>query len=45
MSHHIQGLTQEGQLALLQKLLGAGLCFHAYQQLSYMILSKVRSEI
>jgi len=35
------GLSVDGQWALLQKLLGAGLCFHAYQQLSYMILSKV----
>lgn len=35
------GLSHEGLVALAQKILGAGLCFHAYQQLSYMILSKV----
>ncbi|GBF88877.1 phosphoenolpyruvate phosphate translocator chloroplastic-like [Raphidocelis subcapitata] len=35
------GLTNEGLLLMAQRLLGAGLCFHAYQQLSYMILSKV----
>lgn len=36
-----QGLSQDTQLMLAQRLLGAGLCFHAYQQLSYMILSQV----
>ena len=34
-------MSHDAQLALLQRLLGAGLCFHAYQQLSYMILSQV----
>jgi hypothetical protein len=38
--YNLQGLTDEGLLLLAQRLLGAGLCFHAYQQLSYMILSK-----
>ncbi|KIY91720.1 hypothetical protein MNEG_16244 [Monoraphidium neglectum] len=35
------GLTGDKGVALLQRVLAAGLCFHAYQQLSYMILSKV----
>lgn len=36
-----QNLSPDALTALAQRLFGAGLCFHAYQQLSYMILSKV----
>jgi solute carrier family 35 protein E1 len=35
------GLAPDQSAALWQRLLGAGLCFHAYQQLSYSILARV----
>lgn len=35
------GLNGDQVASLAQRVLSAGLCFHAYQQLSYMILSKV----
>lgn len=36
-----QGLDSAAQSQLFQRLLSAGICFHGYQQLSYMILSRV----
>ncbi|KAI8464258.1 MAG: phosphate/phosphoenolpyruvate translocator precursor [Monoraphidium minutum] len=35
------GLSPDEVAVLAQRIFSAGLCFHAYQQLSYMILSKV----
>eukprot|EP00877_Chromochloris_zofingiensis_P013388 jgi/Chrzof1/8302/Cz03g05140.t1 len=35
------GFDQAQQTLLFQRLASAGVCFHAYQQLSYMILSRV----
>lgn len=35
------GISGEAQTELARRLLSAGICFHAYQQLSYMILSRV----
>jgi solute carrier family 35 protein E1 len=37
----VQGLDSAAQADLFQRLLSAGICFHGYQQLSYMILSRV----
>lgn len=37
----VQGFDQAQQTLLFQRLASAGVCFHAYQQLSYMILSRV----
>jgi solute carrier family 35 protein E1 len=37
----LQGISGEAQTELARRLLSAGICFHAYQQLSYMILSRV----
>jgi hypothetical protein len=36
-----QGLDQAAQQDLVRRMLSAGICFHGYQQLSYMILSRV----
>lgn len=36
-----QGFDAAAQQQLFQRLLSAGICFHGYQQLSYMILSRV----
>jgi solute carrier family 35 protein E1 len=36
-----QGIDSAAQAELARRLLSAGLCFHGYQQLSYMILSRV----
>jgi hypothetical protein len=38
---HVQGLDSAAQADLFRRLLSAGICFHGYQQLSYMILSRV----
>jgi hypothetical protein len=38
---HAQGLDSAAQADLFRRLLSAGICFHGYQQLSYMILSRV----
>eukprot|EP00879_Flechtneria_rotunda_P021790 GHRR01022976.1.p1 GENE.GHRR01022976.1~~GHRR01022976.1.p1 ORF type:complete len:208 (+),score=65.06 GHRR01022976.1:369-992(+) len=35
------GVDQAAQARLAQRLLSAGICFHGYQQLSYLILSRV----
>lgn len=37
----LQGIDSAAQAELARRLLSAGLCFHGYQQLSYMILSRV----
>lgn len=37
----VQGIDSAAQAELGRRLLSAGLCFHGYQQLSYMILSRV----
>lgn len=37
----LQGIDGAAQAELARHLLSAGICFHAYQQLSYMILSRV----
>jgi len=37
----LQGIDASAQTELARRLLSAGICFHAYQQLSYMILSRV----
>jgi solute carrier family 35 protein E1 len=37
----LQGLDSAAQADLFRRLLSAGICFHGYQQLSYMILSRV----
>lgn len=39
--HCLQGIDGAAQSELARRLLSAGICFHAYQQLSYMILSRV----
>jgi solute carrier family 35 protein E1 len=36
-----KGMSEVAQQSLFQKLFLAGLCFHGYQQLSYMILGRV----
>jgi solute carrier family 35 protein E1 len=36
-----QGFDGAAQEELARRLLSAGICFHGYQQLSYMILSRV----
>ena len=38
---YLQGIDSAAQAELARRLLSAGLCFHGYQQLSYMILSRV----
>lgn len=37
----MQGFDSTAQADLARRLLSVGVCFHAYQQLSYMILSRV----
>ena len=37
----VKGMSEVAQHSLFQKLFLAGLCFHGYQQLSYMILGRV----
>lgn len=37
----MQGFDSAAQADLGRRLLSAGICFHAYQQLSYMILARV----